>query len=72
VLHLTKSHTEAIIHVPQVINYAAEEKKMKNKGKLWYNHDASAGATAVGKKTSWDKATLNSAKIKAILLAVIK
>ena len=33
-LHLPKSHTEAITHVPQIINYAVLEKGMENKGEL--------------------------------------
>jgi len=61
------------MHVPQIITYAAVEKKMENKGKVCKNHDASIGAAVVGKiGTSWDEATSNSAKIKPIALAVIE
>ena len=43
--------------------YVVVEKGKENKGKLWYNHDASIGAAAVGKKgTSRDKVTMNSIK----------
>ena len=31
-LHLPKSHTEAITHVPQIITYAVKEKGMEYKG----------------------------------------
>jgi len=45
-LHLPRSHTEAIIHVP-LVTYTVREKGMENKSEL---HDASNGAAAVGKK----------------------
>ena len=35
---------------PQIVTYTAVEKgmeKKENKGKLWYNHDASIGAAAM-------------------------
>jgi len=31
-LHLLKSHTEAIMHVPQIVTYAVREKGMEYKG----------------------------------------
>jgi len=49
-LHFPKSRTEAITHVPQIVTYTVREKGMKYKGGLWYNHDASIGAAAVGEK----------------------
>jgi len=46
-LSLPQSH-EAVL--PLIITYVVVEKEMKNKGKLYQNHDASIGAAAVGEK----------------------
>jgi len=56
-LHLPKSYTKAIMWVLQIFTHAAVEKEVehkRNKDKLRYKHDASAGTTAVG--ISWDEA----------------
>ena len=34
-LHLPKSHTKAITHVPQIVTYVVREKGMEYKGELW-------------------------------------
>jgi len=36
--------------LPQIVTQVVVEKEMENKGKLWYNHDTSIGAAAVGEK----------------------
>ena len=41
---------------------------MENARKLWYNHDSSIGAAAVGEKA---ETTLNSEETKPIALAII-
>ena len=59
----------------KIITYAAVEKRMEckeEKSKLWKKLGTSIGATVVGDRPILDNMALNSAKIKSIVLVVIK
>ena len=51
-LYFSKSHTEAVTCVLQIITYEESRKEWsaENQGKHWWNHDARAGAAAVYEK----------------------
>ena len=76
VLHLSKSHTEAIMHVPQIVTYAVKEKGMEYKGEQrwalvepWCKQWSCCGCQ---KGTSPDEATLNIEEINPVAIAIIE
>ena len=75
-MHLPKSHTKAMMCVPQIITYVVKEKGMEYKGEQkwalvepWFKHWSCCGWW---KGTSPDEATLNSEEIKPVARAIIK
>ena len=71
-LHLLKSHTKAIRHVPQIITYVTVEKKIKNKGNLFTTMIQTLKLLQLAKGTTRDKATLISEKITPVTIVIIK
>ena len=74
--HLPKSHTEAIMHIPQIITYPVREKGMEHKGEhrqaLVEPRCKHWNCCSWQKGTSWDEATFNSKEIKPVAIAIIK
>ena len=75
-LHFLKSRIEAIVRVPQIVNYVAREKGVKRKGEQRYalveplcKHWSCCDWW---KGTSQDEATLNSEEMKLVTIAIIE
>jgi len=67
-----QSHTEAIMHLPQIVTYAAGEKGIQRRTKLSFGRTMMQAMELLRLAKRPDEATLNSEEIKPVAIAIIK